>query len=195
MVEPKIANESIRANCSSYKQWVETEGIPLIESFFVEDIASEPLAPWPRTGGLGVRLCLEGTGETNDAYICEIPAGKALEPEKHMYEELIFVVRGRGATSIWNEGEPKRTFEWQEGSLFSPPLNAWHQPFNGNGNEPARFLAVTSAPCMINLIHNTDFIFNCPTSSAIVSILRKTTSAVRESGTQVEPGKPISSPT
>ena len=162
MAEPKIATESISLKSSSYKQWVKAEGIPLVESFFVDDIATTPLATWQRTGGLGVRLCLEGTGETNDAYICEIPAGKALEPEKHMYEELIYVISGRGATTIWNEGEPKRTFEWQEGSLFSPPLNSWHQLFNGNGNQPARFLAVTSAPCMINLIHNTDFIFNCP---------------------------------
>ncbi|HWH80236.1 MAG TPA: hypothetical protein VNT76_22810, partial [Candidatus Binatus sp.] len=127
MVEPKISTESITQKSSSYKQWVEHEGIPLVESFFVENIATVPLEPWKRTGGLGVRLCLEGTGETNDAYICEIPAGKALEPEKHMYEELIYVISGRGATTIWNDGEPKRTFEWQEGSLFSPPLNSWHQ--------------------------------------------------------------------
>ena len=55
--------------------------------------------------------------KTNDAYICEVPPEKALEPEKHMYEELIYIINGRGATTIWNDGEPKRTFEWQEGSL------------------------------------------------------------------------------
>lgn len=162
MQEPKISSESVVGTGGTYRKWVESEGIPLVESFFVDDIAKVPLEPWKRTGGLGVRLCLEGTGETNDAYICEIPPGRSLAPEKHMYEELIYVINGRGATTVWNEGEPKRTFEWQEGSLFSPPLNSWHEIYNGNGSDPARFLAVTSAPCMINLIHNTDFIFNCP---------------------------------
>ena len=110
MIEPKISNESVTLKNSSYKQWIEREGIPLVESFFVENIATVSLEPWKRMGGLGVRLCLEGTGKTNDAYICEIPAGQALEPEKHMYEELIYVISGRGATTIWNEGEAKRTF-------------------------------------------------------------------------------------
>ena len=161
MEEPKISTKSITEKGSSYKRWVASEGIPIIEGFFIEDIRKVPLEPWKRTGGLAARICLQGTGETNDAYICEIPAGKALEPQKHMFEELIYIVSGRGATTVWNAGAPKHTFEWQEGSVFSPPLNSWHQHFNGNGAEPARYLAVTTAPCMINLIHNTDFIFNC----------------------------------
>jgi oxalate decarboxylase/phosphoglucose isomerase-like protein (cupin superfamily) len=161
MEEPKISTRPIGENKSSYRSWVESEGIPLIEGFFIEDIRKVRLEPWERTGGLACRICLTGTGETNDAYICEIPAGKALKPQRHLFEELIYIVSGHGATTVWNHPESKHTFEWQEGSVFSPPLNSWYQHFNGNGSEPARYLAVTSAPCMMNLLHSTDFIFNC----------------------------------
>jgi len=75
-------------------------------------------------------------------------------------EEMIFVLSGRGSTSVWNAGEKKNSFEWQAGSLFAIPLNAHYQHFNGSGTEPARYLAVTTAPIMMNLIRNDDFIFN-----------------------------------
>src|SRR5215510_14004951 len=71
MEEPKISTTSITEKGSSYKRWVASEGIPIIEGFFIEDINKVPLEPWKRTGGLAARICLQGTGETNDAYICE----------------------------------------------------------------------------------------------------------------------------
>jgi gentisate 1,2-dioxygenase len=75
---------------------------------------------------------------------------------------LIFVLKGRGATTIWNDKGVKQTFEWQDGSLFALPLNAWHQHFNGQGDEAARFFSVNSMPIVFNLFHSADFIFDTP---------------------------------
>jgi hypothetical protein len=64
MEEPKISTRSIAENRSSYRIWLASEGIPLIEGFFFEDIRKVPLEPWARTGRLACRICLAGTGET-----------------------------------------------------------------------------------------------------------------------------------
>lgn len=143
-----------------YKEWLRREGIPVIEDYYIKDVKTEKLAPWNRKGGLGVFLNLIGTQDTNDGYICEIPPGSRLSPQRHLYEEMIYIVSGNGATSVWVEGGEKRTFEWHEGSLFAIPLNAWHQHFNGSGMRAARYFAVTDAPLVMNLFHNLDFIFN-----------------------------------
>lgn len=147
---------------TSYEKWLQVEGLPVIRGFHINDLKKVDVAPWERKGGLGTYINLEGTGGTNDAYVVEIPPGGSLKPEKYLFEEMVLVLSGRGATTIWNEGGPKQTFEWQAGSLFSPPLNAWRQHFNGQGDQPVRLLAVTNAPTYIDLIHNMDFIFRNP---------------------------------
>lgn len=147
-----------------YERWIEEEKLQVIKDFYIEDLRKLPVEPWERKGGKGVIINLAGTGETDDAYVCEIPPAGSLKPQRHVFEELILILSGRGATTIWNEGGPKQTFEWQEGSLFSPPLNAWHQHFNGQGDQPVRYLAVTSAPVVINLFHNEEFVFQNPYS-------------------------------
>ncbi len=153
---------------TSYQKFVKEEGIDTLSGLGVQDLKNVPLKPWPRMGGEGVYIDLDGTilqgeatiGQTNNAYICEILPGKNLVPQRQIFEELIFVLSGRGATTVWTKDGKKQTFEWQEGSLFSPPLNAWYQHFNGSGSRPARFLAVTNMPLIVNLFHNYDFIFN-----------------------------------
>jgi oxalate decarboxylase/phosphoglucose isomerase-like protein (cupin superfamily) len=63
---------------------------------------------------------------------------------------------------VWSRTDEKKKvqFEWQQGSLFAVPLNCYHRLINGS-SEPAIFLAVTSAPLMIDLLHNIDFVFGC----------------------------------
>ncbi len=147
---------------SAYERWVEEQGVPTLKTFFLENLNEVELGPWERKGGRGAIINLEGTGDTDDAYICELTGGGKSAPERHFYEELVYVLEGRGATTIWQEGGPKQTFEWQAGSLFVIPFNAWFQHFNGSGDQVARYIAFTSAPLMMNLINDPEFIFNCP---------------------------------
>jgi hypothetical protein len=68
------------------------------------------------------------------------------------------VVDGQGATSMWYEKGRKRTFEWQQGSVFSIP-NVWHEHYAMS--TAARLVSCTSAPLYMQLFNNNDFIFNC----------------------------------
>ncbi len=153
-----------------FEKWVEEEGIPVITQQYVYDVAEVKLAPWERTGCYGAILDLEGEpipgARVNSggliAYLCDIPPGGTFKAEKHLYEEIMYVVKGMGGATIWNEGGKKQTFEWHEGSLFSPPLNAWHELHNGQGSETARLLVVTNAPGAITVYRSRDFIYNNP---------------------------------
>lgn len=152
---------------SSYERFLQEEGIPVVTGHGVEDVNAMDLAPWPRLGGRGAYITLEGQEGLTGMYVLEIPPGGSLKPEKHLWEELLYVLSGRGATEIWQDestpaDKPSAFFEWQAGSLFAPPLNTRHRLLNGSGTEPARILAVTSAPLIIDIFHNPAFILNCP---------------------------------
>ncbi len=147
---------------TSYEAWLREEGIPVVEGYGIEDVTALPRKPWQRTGGSGAYIELKGMEGFTGMYVGEIPARGALHPEHHLYEELIYIIRGVGATEIWSAGDEKRKmhFEWQQGSLFAIPLNTRHRMVNGS-NEPVIFLAVTSAPLMIDLLHNVPFVLGC----------------------------------
>ena len=117
------------------------------------------LKPWARRGGRGVFMNHEASRTSNDCYVCEIPPGKTLNPQRQLFEETIMILGGRGSTTVWNDAGQRITFEWKAGALFAIPLNCWHQHFNGSGREPARFVSVTNAPIVINLYEDIDFIF------------------------------------
>lgn len=146
---------------TTYGQWQLSEGIPIVEGYGVEDIRQLELGPWARTEGKGAFINLYGLEAASGAYVGEIPPGKALAPERHIYEEVICILQGHGATEVWQEGSPKQMFEWGPWSVFAPPLNSWHRLING-GREPVRFWAVTNAPVMMDFLHNIEFVFNCP---------------------------------
>ena len=156
------AGPALRTEPSFYELWRQREGVPVVGGLMVPDLRGElPLETWGRKGVPGAFLGLRGGEQSLDAYVIEIPPTGNTEPEKYMFEEEYVVLSGRGATTIWLPGGGKQTFEWQAGSVFCPPLNAWRQHFNGSADEPVRMLVVTTAPVMFNLFRSEDYIFNC----------------------------------
>ena len=144
-----------------YTEWLKTEGVKVYQEYYFPSLAKIELGPWERKGGKGAVVHINNNHMPNDCHVVEIKAGSKSEPEHHMYELTIYVVSGRGATTIWHDEKKKSSFEWQAGSLFSIPLNSWYQNFNGSGQEPARYIAVTNAPPMMRLYRDPQFIFNC----------------------------------
>ena len=145
-----------------YDRFMEAEDIPIYRGIGVRRVQDLPMMPWRRLGGRGSYIQLYGTEGLWGQYVAEIPAAGALKPERHLYEKLVLIVEGRGSTEVWQDGQTKpHVFEWQRGSMFAIPLNAWHRFVNAT-NAPALILCGTTAPNMMNLVDNAEFIFNCP---------------------------------
>ena len=155
-----------------FERWVQSEDLQVITIHTVPDIFTEPLEEWARTGCKGALLDLTHDpaeermvqNQGSIRYLVEIPPGGTFKAERHMYEEIFYVAAGRGAATIWYDGSPKQTFEWHEDSVFSIPLNAWHEIYNASGTEPVRLYAATNMPAIFNLFGSPDFVFNCTSS-------------------------------
>jgi mannose-6-phosphate isomerase-like protein (cupin superfamily) len=147
---------------TAFRRFLESEQIPVIAGLAVDDLRSVEVIPWPRMDAKGAYIQLTGAEDTDSAYVLEIPAGASTAADKHLYEEVYFVLSGRGSCEVLNNAGARRSFEWQSGSVFAIPLNTSHRLHNGSGRDAARLLGVTTAPLMINLLRNMDFIFNCP---------------------------------
>src|SRR6266478_3332482 len=95
-------SEATYGEKTSFDQFLEWEQLPVMRNFVVGDIRKIEVAPWRRRGGLGCYIILGHPKDSPNAaaYVCEISAGQSLQPQKQMFEEMIYVLKGRGATSV-----------------------------------------------------------------------------------------------
>ena len=159
-VSQEFANKFATEKETPYTRWVREEGLDIISSFYVPNLHTVEVRPWQRRGGRGVFLNHDASRTSNDCYVCEIPPGKSLAPQRQLFEEMIYVLDGRGSTAVWNDAGKRVAFEWKAGAIFAIPLNCHHQHFNGSGEKPARYVAVTNAPVIINAFSDIHFVFN-----------------------------------
>lgn len=144
-----------------YDRFMEGEGIPIYREIGVRTVKDLPLGDWERLGGRGTFIQTEGTEGLWGMFVVEVPSGGQLKPQQCLYEQIFYVVSGRGSTEVWQQDESrKKVFEWSAGSLFAIPTNARHRILNAT-REPALLLVATLAPNIMNVIQEYEFAFNC----------------------------------
>jgi quercetin dioxygenase-like cupin family protein len=150
---PKYSPENIggggRLERDFYRDWTKKSRVPMAEGYSIYDAREAEVRPWPEIEGRGLYLNFSGNVHM-DGVILEIPEGKALAPRRTTYEQLLYVLKGRGYTQVGAPPKQQRV-EWAEGSLFTVPLNVPHRHFNGDAAQPARLLAVTTFPFMMQV--------------------------------------------
>jgi len=150
-----------RYGVDPYLDWVKQEGLSVSEDYGI-DLFSVPTTDWPRFGVKGAAVHLKGRGDFCNMFVLELPPGKSTIPQRHLYEDVYYVLEGHGSTQIEFDDGQKRGFEWGPKSLFSIPLNAKHRHFNGSGTERALLATTTNLPMIMNVFHNERFIFDTP---------------------------------
>jgi oxalate decarboxylase/phosphoglucose isomerase-like protein (cupin superfamily) len=132
---------------SPYQQWVESLGIPIHKGYYIEDLRTLPLDRWDERDCDAAVLILAGQEGITEARVTEIAPGKTLPPIRFGLDEVVYVVEGRGLTTLWGGSDgAKQTFEWQKHSLFLLPRGYHHQLSNVQGTAPARLLHYNYLP-------------------------------------------------
>ncbi len=94
--------------------------------------------------------------ETVDAYMQIIPPGSRSGKHRHLAEECVYVLEGRGYdlhqdcdveitdTYHWKAQEEVKRYEWEAGDVIYIPPNTIHQHFNAEAQRPVRLISATN---------------------------------------------------
>ncbi|WP_426242999.1 cupin domain-containing protein [Nocardioides sp. LHG3406-4] len=140
-----------------YKEFLEAEKLPVTEDFSV-DLFEVDLAPWSRLGCRAGIVHL-GASEYVSLAVQEFAPGSSSEPMRHLYEEVVYVLSGRGSTTITDPDGGRHSFEWGPQALFAIPLNAEFQHHNLSGTAPARLVSTVSLPLAMNTFRDPEFVY------------------------------------
>ncbi len=146
----------------AYDRWLATQDVPVHTGYYVEDFRTLERGWWPLRGCPAVILNLAGHRGVTEARVLEVPPGQTIPPFRMALEEIIYVSEGQGLATVWAEGHPKVTFEWQKHSLFRIPNNYFYQLANTRGDQPALTLHTSYLPLAMSTNPNADYFFRNP---------------------------------
>jgi hypothetical protein len=153
------ADRKMWSKIYTYDEWMEAQGIPIYRGYYIEDLRTLELEWWEARQCKAAFIQLVGQEGVTSARVTEIPPGKTVSRLKFSLDEIVYVVEGRGLTTIWaGENRPKKTFEWQKHSMFLLPHNYTHQFSNMQGDKPARLLHYNYMPLTLSGVRDVNFI-------------------------------------
>jgi mannose-6-phosphate isomerase-like protein (cupin superfamily) len=142
------------AATTAYDQWVETQGVPVVRGFHVEDLTKVDTAEWRGRGAAGAIIQLDGADDTNGSYVLKVDRGEATAWSRHVYEELFYVVAGGGSVELRRDGATERQ-EFTAGAVFAPPLNLDYRLI---ADTAVTLYCVNSLPPVVNLFYDPEFV-------------------------------------
>jgi mannose-6-phosphate isomerase-like protein (cupin superfamily) len=159
---PVSLNEMVRY---TYDRWMESVGIPIHKGYFIEDLRTVPLGRWDERECDACFIQLAGQEGVSEARVTEIRPGATLPPMKLSVDEATYVCSGRGLTTVWSDDGGKKSFEWQEHSMFVIPRGYSFQVSNARGDQPVRLLNFNYLPIAMSAIPDAAFFFNNPNAT------------------------------
>jgi len=155
---------------SESKAWLKGKTSGKLYQGMLDDVANAPARnakrkkivrpddmPWEMSRqGLLKHLLNEGMNtrmETVDAYMQIIPGGSRSGRHRHLAEECLYVLEGRGYdlhqdcdveitdTYHWIVQPEVKRYEWEAGDIIYIPPNTVHQHFNADPERPVRLIS------------------------------------------------------
>jgi len=153
------------------KAWLKGRQHQKLYQGLLDDAASAPVRnakrrkvvrpedmPWEMSRqGLLKHLLNEGMNtrmETVDAYMLVIPPGSRSGRHRHLAEECLYVLEGRGYdlhqdcdveitdTYHWKPQDEVKRYDWEAGDVIYIPPNTIQQHFNADPERPVRLISV-----------------------------------------------------
>jgi oxalate decarboxylase/phosphoglucose isomerase-like protein (cupin superfamily) len=134
----------------THDRWMDSLGLPIYSGYYIEDMRELKLGRWDERGCDAAFIQLEGQQGVTETRVSEIPPRGVLPSVRLAFDEVVYVVQGRGATTVWRSGGERKSFEWSENSMFLLPRHHFHQFSNTHGARPARLLHYNYFPLALS---------------------------------------------
>jgi mannose-6-phosphate isomerase-like protein (cupin superfamily) len=129
--------------------WIESLGLPIHTGYYIDDLSAVPLGFWEERGCAAAFIQLEGQQGITETRVSEIPPRAVLPAVRLAFDEVVYVVQGRGATTVGQPSGKRKSFEWQANSMFLLPRHQYHEFANTSGSQPARLLHYNYFPLLL----------------------------------------------